>query len=45
MKKSAKVLPTLKRQKPSKKSQEEEGETKKLHESNKWWNDWKFQLH
>ena len=30
----------------SKKSQENQDEIqKKLYEANKWWNDWKFQLH
>ena len=43
---SAKGINLLKRSKISKKSQEKEDEIqKKLYEANKWWNDWKFQLH
>ena len=39
-------LPPLKRTKLSKKAQEMQDEIqKKLYESNRWWNDWKFQLH
>ena len=44
MKKSAKGLPPPRRTKLSKKAQERQDE-KKLYESNKWWNYWKFQLH
>ena len=29
----------------SKKAQDKEVEIKKLYETNKWWNYWKFQLH
>ena len=44
--KSARGLPPLKRTKLSKKSQERQDEIqKKLYEVNRWWNDWKFQLH
>ena len=44
--KSAKGLPPLKISKLSKKEQEKQDEIqKKLYEANKWWNDWKFQLH
>ena len=44
--KSAKGLPPLRRLKLSKKAQERQAEIpKKLYEANKWWNDWKFQLH
>ena len=40
MKKSAKVLPPLRRTKLSKKAQERQDEMqKKLYEANKWWND------
>ena len=35
----------LKRKKLSKKAQERDDIKKKLYESNRWWNDWKFQLH
>ena len=46
MRKSARGLPPLKRTKQSKKAQERQDEIqKKLHEANKWWNGWKFQLH
>ena len=46
MEKSARGLPPLRRSKLSKKAQERQDEfQKKLYESNKWWNDWKFQLH
>ena len=46
MEKSAKGLPPLSRTKLSKKLQEKQDEIqKKLYEANKWWNDWKFQLH
>ena len=46
MKKCSRGLPPLKRTKLSKKAQERQDEfQKKLYESNKWWNDWKFQLH
>ena len=46
MEKIAQGLPPLRRTKLSKKSQEkQDGIQKKLHESNKWWNDWIFQLH
>ena len=39
-------LPPLKRTKLSKKSQERHDYIqKKLYASNRWWNDWKFQLH
>ena len=44
--KSARGLPPLNRTKLSKKSQESQDYIqKKLYESNRWWNDWKFQLH
>ena len=46
MEKSAKGIPPLRRTKLSK--NHKKGRTKfkkKLYESNKWWNDWKFQLH
>ena len=44
--KSAKGLPPLMRTKLIKKSQENQDEIQKnLYEANKWWNDWKFQLH
>ena len=42
---SDKGLPPLRRSKLSKKSQDKEDEIKKLYEDNKWWNDWKLQLH
>ena len=46
LEKSARGLPTLKRKKLSKKAQERQDYIqKKLYESNRWWNDWKFQLH
>ena len=46
MEKSAKGLPTLRRSKLSKKSQENQDEIQKnLYEANKWWNDWKLQFH
>ena len=46
MEKSAKGLPTLRRTKLSKKSQEKQDEIqKKIYEANKLWNDWRFQLH
>ena len=39
-------LPTLRRTKLSKKSQERQDELQnKLYEANKWWNGWKFQLY
>ena len=39
-------LPPLKRKKPSKKAQERHDLIlKKLSQSNRWWNYWKFQLH
>ena len=44
--KSSRGLTPLKRTKPSKKAQERQDYIqKKLYESNRWWNDWKFQLH
>ena len=44
--KGEKGLPPLKRAKLSKKAQDRHDLIKKtLHESNRWWNDWKFQLH
>ena len=44
--KSAKGLPPLRRTKLSKQSQEKKDEIQeKLYDANKWWNDWKFQLH
>ena len=44
--KCKKGLPLLKRKKLSKKAQERHDLIKnKLYESNRWWNDWKFQLH
>ena len=44
--KSARGLPLLRRTKISKRSQERQDEIqKKLYEANKWWNDWKSQLH
>ena len=46
MGKTAKGLPASRRTKLSKKSQERQDEIqKKLYESNKCWNDWRFQLH
>ena len=46
MEKSDKGLPILRRTKLSKKAQENQDEIqKKLYEADKWWNDWKFQLH
>ena len=46
MEKSAKGLPPLRRTKLSEKAQEKQEEIQKyIYESNKWWNDWKFQLH
>ena len=46
MAKSARGLPPLKLTKLSKKSQERKNYIqKKLFEANRWWNDWKFQLH
>ena len=46
LKKCARGLPPLKRTKLSKKTQESQDYIKKkLYESNRWWNDWKFQLH
>ena len=46
MEKSAKGLPPLSRSKLIKKAQDKEDEIKKkLYQANKWWNDWKFQLH
>ena len=46
MEKSSKRLPPLRRNKLSKKAQELQDEIQKeLYEANKWWNDWKFQLH
>ena len=46
MEKSARGLPPLQRTKLSKKSQESQDVIqKKLYESNRWWNYWKFQLH
>ena len=46
MDKSAKVLPPLRDNKLSKKSQEMQDEIQnKLYEANKWWNYCKFQLH
>ena len=44
--KSARGLPPLKRKKLSKKAQERQDVIqKKLYESNRWWNDWRLQLH
>ena len=37
-------LTPLRRSKLSKK-QDMEDEIKNIYEANKWWNDWKFQLH
>ena len=46
LEKCEKGLPPLKRKKLSKKSQERGDLIKsKLFQSNRWWNDWKFQLH
>ena len=46
LKKFEKGLPPLKRTKLSKEAQERHDLIKnKLYESNRWWNDWKFQLH
>ena len=46
MEKCAKGLPPLKRKKLSKKAQKRDDLIKnKLFQSNRWWNDWKFQLH
>ena len=46
LEKCEKGLPPLKRKKLSKKSQERDDFIKnKLFQSNRWWNDWKFQLH
>ena len=46
LKKCARGIPPLKRTKLSKKSQErQEYIQKKLYEANRWWNDWKIQLH
>ena len=46
LEKCAKGLPLLKRTKVSKKAQERHDLIKnKLFQSNRWWNDWKFQLH
>ena len=46
MEKSARGLPPSRRTKLSKKSQERQDEIqKKIYESNKWWNDRRFQLH
>ena len=43
MKKISQKLPSLKKRRPGKKSQEKEDEIKiKLHKANKAWNDWKF---
>ena len=44
--KCARGLTPLKRTKLSKKAQERHDYIqKKLYEYNRWWNDWKFQLH
>ena len=44
--KSDRGLPPLKRTILSKKAQERKDYIqKKLYESNRWWNDWRFQLH
>ena len=44
--KFSKGLPPLKRSKLSKRSQQKQDEIhEKLYEANKWWDDWKFQLH
>ena len=46
MEKSARGRPPFKRTKPSKKAQESQDVIqKKLYESNRWWDDWRFQLH
>ena len=46
LKKSARVLPQLKRTKLSKKAQERQDYIQnKMYESNGWWNDWRFQLY
>ena len=46
MGKSARGISPLKRAKLSKKAQERKDVIqKKLYEANRWWNDWKFQLH
>ena len=46
MAKSARGQPPLKRTKLSKKLQERQYYIQeKLYEANRWWNDWKFQLH
>ena len=45
MGKSAKELPPLRRTKLSKKQERKDEIKQKLYEANKWWNDWKFQLH
>ena len=46
MKKSARGLPLLKITKLGKKSQERQYYIqKKVYKSNRWWNDWIFQLH
>ena len=45
MEKCEKVLPPLKRKKLSKKAKERDDLIKKnLYETNRWWNDWRFQL-
>ena len=44
--KSARGLPPLKGTKLSTKAQERQDVIqKKLYEANRWWNDWRFQLH
>ena len=44
--KSSRVLPPLKITKLSKKAQERQDYIQnKLYEANRWWNDWKSQLH
>ena len=45
MGKFSKGLPPSKRSKLGKKTQEKQDEIKKLYEANKWWNDWRLQLH
>ena len=46
MEKSARGLPPLNIKKLSKKAQERQDVIqKKLYEANRWWDDWKFQLH
>ena len=46
MGKSARGLPPSKIKKLSKKAQERQDVIqKKLYEANRWWDDWKFQLH